>query len=352
MDHMARVRKPPIQPVRRKLPPAPPDTPRGPGDFPAARLIPLPGHGPEDVVTDAAGMLLCGVEGGRILRVNPADGTAATVADTGGRPLGLEVLDDGRVLVCDSHRGLLRIDPGSGDVETLVAEVGGRPLRFCSNAAAMTDGTIWFTESTSRFGFENYRGAILEQRPAGRLFRLDRDGSVATVLDDLDFANGVALTGDQSALIFAETAGYRVSKLWLTGGKAGQRETLLDNMPGFPDNLSRLTGGRNGRGGRIWVAIAAPRYPLLDRLANTPPVIRKAVWRIPDRLSLEPPRATWAIAIDESGAITADYRADRSDFYFSTGAAEHDGRLYLASPECGALLALDLPASGEVPSLP
>ena len=323
--------------MRRTIPPAPPDS-RRPGGFPPARLIPLPGHGPEDVVVDADGRLLCGLEGGRILRINPADGVARTVADTGGRPLGLEVLDDGRVLVCDSHRGLLRIDPETGDIETLVRDVDGAPLRFCSNAAAMTDGTIWFTESTSRFGFEDYRGAMLEQRAAGRLFRRDPDGRVETVLDGLHFANGVALTGDQSALIFAETADYRVSKLWIAGERAGQRETLLANMGGFPDNLSRLGQGR------IWVAIAAPRYPLLDRLAGAPPFIRKAVWRIPDRLQLEPPRAAWAIAIDESGAVVADYRDERSDFWFSTGAAEHDGHLYLASPERDALLALDLPA--------
>ena len=42
------------------------------------------------------------------------------VGETGGRPLGLAVARDGRLLVCDSPRGLLAMDTDSGKFETLV----------------------------------------------------------------------------------------------------------------------------------------------------------------------------------------------------------------------------------------
>ena len=62
---------------------------------------------------------------------------------------------DGDVLICDSHRGLLRMEVATGKVTTLVDEVAGIPMTFCSNAVAAADGTIYFSESTTRFGFEH-----------------------------------------------------------------------------------------------------------------------------------------------------------------------------------------------------
>src|SRR5690606_6943 len=89
--------KPALEPVRRKLPPAPPraaqKSSRTP--FPHAWRIPLSGFGPEDVVIDEQGRILCGVKDGRILRIDPERHLEETIGDTGGRPLGLELLADG-----------------------------------------------------------------------------------------------------------------------------------------------------------------------------------------------------------------------------------------------------------------
>jgi sugar lactone lactonase YvrE len=253
-------RKPPIDPVRWQPPPVDPLP-----DFPApaVTVVPLPGNGPEDVVVDSAGQLWAGLEDGRIVRVPADGGDPVVVADTGGRPLGLHVARDGRVLVCDSHRGLLALDPASGGLATLVDSVEGRRLKFCSNVTETGDGTIYFTESTSRFHFEDYTAPIVEARGTGSLFRLGADGSTSTLLRGLYFANGVTPTADGSALVFAETVGRRLSKYWLSGPKAGTAESLAVNLPGMPDNLSA------GADGRIWCAFVAsanaalePRAPL------------------------------------------------------------------------------------------
>lgn len=197
----------------------------------------------EDVVADLDGTLVCGFTDGAIVRLDPHAGTLTTVADTGGRPLGLEACDDGRVLVCDAHKGLLEVDQSTGSVERLVEQVDGVPLRFCSNAVAAPDGTVWFTESTDRFDFEHYMGALLEHRPSGRLFRRDPDGTVTTVLDGLYFPNGVTLAPDNSSLLFTETGNYSLSRMWLTGSRSGEVDVLLSNMNGFPDNMSRFVEG-------------------------------------------------------------------------------------------------------------
>jgi sugar lactone lactonase YvrE len=300
--------------------------------FPPLDVIPLPGTGPEDVVVQRDGTLLAGLGDGRIVRIDPATKNVTTVGDTRGRPLGLEPLPDGRVLVCDSHRGLLRLDPATHDIEPLV-----EGLRFCSNAVAAADGTIYFTESTTRYGFEEYRSDLLEHSCTGRLFRRDPDGTVTTLLDGLAFANGVAFGPDKTTLTVAETAAYRLIRYDL---KTQQASTLADNLPGFPDNISR------GANGVTWVAIPNPRDARLDALLPCAPWLRKVVAAVPERLQPQPTRTTWVLGVDDSGTIVRDLQGPGTDYAFVTGVAEHDGRLYLGSITEPALGVLDLRRNG------
>jgi sugar lactone lactonase YvrE len=312
--------KPPVDPVRWKAPPVDPLP-----DFPPADLtvVPVPGNAPEDVVVDSAGNIWTGVDDGGIVRISP-DGEPTVVANTGGRPLGLALARDGRLLVCDSPCGLLAMDTGSGKFETLVDEVDGRRLLFCSNVIEMPDGTIFFTESTSAFTYDHYVGAIFEARPRGSLFRRDPDGTVLTVVPGLYFANGVTPTADGSALVIAETQGRRLSKYWLTGPHAQTVTPLAVNLPGMPDNLS------TGADGRIWCALVTPANAVADRLAQGPPIVRKVLWRLPDRLQPKPESVVWAVAFDpDSGEAVAGVRTEHRDFGLVTGLVEADGRLWM-----------------------
>jgi sugar lactone lactonase YvrE len=327
-----------LEPLQRNLPPPPPRAAATSGftPFPRHQRIPIGGHGPEDIVADGDGRLLYGVADGRILRLDPASGTEERVGDTGGRPLGLELLADGRLLVCDARRGLLRLNLANRTTEVLVDRVRGRRLRFCSNATAAQDGTIWFTESTNRFDFEHIEGAMLEHRGSGRLMRRAPDGQVEVVLDGLHFANGVTLDEEEASVIFAETDGYRLRRLWLKGPRRGRVDVLADNLPGFPDNISRM------RDGRFWVAMVAPRHRLLDRVGRSPAFFRKLLWRLPGWLKPGPRRTVWAMAFDGSGRVLFDLQTSLPDFHAVTGLAEGKDRLYLASIEESAILSLDL----------
>jgi sugar lactone lactonase YvrE len=300
----------------------------GPAPLPPMRVIPIDGTGPEDVVVDAEGRVLSGVDDGRILRINPHDHRVDVVADTGGRPLGLEALDDGRLLVCDAERGLLRVNPESGIVEVLVEHVAGQRLRFCSNAVAASDGTVYFSASSRRFGLERWRADLVEHSGTGRLFRLDPDGRhVEVLLEGLQFANGVTLAPDESFVAVAETGAYRLTRLWLTGEHAGTTDVLVDDLSGFPDNIS------TGPSGLIWITLASPRNQALDRLHQLHPLVRQLIWRLPEFLQPQPQRTLWMIAVDTSGRIVHDLQGPGDDYHFGlvTGVVEHDGRLYLGS---------------------
>lgn len=327
-------RKPPIDPVRWTPPPIDELPEFGPAEL---TIVPVPGDGPEDVVLDASGDLWTGLVDGRIVRVSP-DGTAAVMANTGGRPLGLHVARDGRVLICDSHRGLLALDTATGRLSTLVQSVDGRPLRFCSNVTETTDGTIYFTESTSQFHFEHFTGAILEARGRGSLFRLDTDGSVTTLVEGLYFANGVTATADESALVFAETQGRRLSKYWLSGPHAGTVTSLAVNLPGYPDNIS------TGSDGRIWVAMVSQPNAAAEWLAPRAPVIRKLLWRLPDRLQPQIQPQIWVLAFDaDSGEVLTGIQTTRPDFGTVTGVVESAGKLWMSTIAFPALAYAELP---------
>jgi hypothetical protein len=296
--------------------------------FRPGRSIRLPARGPEDVVVDGEGHLLAGVADGRILRVRPDGTELRVVARTSGRPLGLHVMDHGGLLVCDAERGLLYLDPQTGDLQVL------HEMAFAGNAVSDADGTIYVTQSSRRFDLAHWQGDILEHSGTGRLLRRLPDGQVEVLLDDLQFANGVLRTCD--AVIVAETGAYRLTRLWLSGARAGRREVFADNLPGSPDNMAAAPDGT------IWVALANPRDRLLDLLLRSPPVFRRAAWALPDLLRPRPRRTVRLVGLDENGQLTRDLRGRIDGFRMTTGVAPFQGRLYLGSLVSSAIAVLEV----------
>lgn len=303
----------------------------------ALTVVPMPGDAPEDVVAGPDGSLWTGLADGRIVRVLP-DGSTRVAGTVSGRPLGLAVARDGRLLICLSPGGLVAMDTATGATEVLADSVDFRPLNFCSNVVELPDGTIYFTESTAKFRYAHYKGAIFEARGDGALNRRDPDGTVHAVLTNLYFANGLTLTADGSALVFAETQARRLSKYWLTGPQAGTVTPLAVHLPGMPDNIS------TGADGRIWVAMVTARNAVADALAPRAPLLRKLIWRLPERLQPQIAPEVWAVAFDpDTGAAVAGVRMTHPSFGAVTGVVEHQGRLWMSSIGYPALAHCPLP---------
>lgn len=294
-------------------------------------LWPVPDTGPEDVVLTEDGTLYTGTRDGSILRLSEGGDRVERVTRTGGRPLGIELLHDGRLLVCDADEGLLAIDPASGDIEVLVTEVDGERLRCTNNAAVAPDGTIWFTDSSRRFPVHHYKGDLIEHTGTGRLLRRDPDGTIETVVDGMHFANGVTLDPAGDFVLVAETGMYRIVRLWLTGEKQGRTDVFAE-MPGFPDNLS------TGPTGTVWCAVASSRNKLLDLLLDKPPALRRMVWNLPDAVQPGPAKEAILFGYDRNGRVTHNLQSHGGEFIVATGAREHDGWLYVGSLESAAVL--------------
>jgi sugar lactone lactonase YvrE len=327
--------RPKIQPVVWQ-PPRPGPRSRPARSLPALTVRQVNGDGTEDVVGDDKGNVFTGVADGRILRLTPDGRRLDTVADTGGRPLGIELHPDGRLLVCDASRGLLLVDRGTGAVETLLPR--GPELRVCNNAAVAADGTVYFTDSTSRFDLDDWMADLLEHSGTGRLLRRDPSGDVTALLTGLHFANGVALAPDESYVIVAQTGAYSLTKVHLTGPQSGISVALDDNLPGFPDNIS------TGSDGLIWVALASPRDPLLDRLSSLHPALRKGVWALPEQLRPKEKRTVWVRAINgDTGKTVHEFYDTPDQFHMVTGVREHNGTIYLGSLNERAIATFSLP---------
>ncbi len=278
-------------------------------------VIAVPGHGAEDVVVAPGGVVFTGTEDGVIHRIAP-DGRADAVANTDGRPLGIELLPDGRLVVCDARRGLLAVEPSTGTIESLASG-----MRFCNNAAVAADGTIYFSDSSAVHPIDEWKAEMVEVTRTGRLLRRTPDGAVTVLRDRLAFANGVALAGDESFVAVAETATRAIARHWLTG----RNDYLVENLPGYPDNIAR------GSDGLIWASIASPTDPVVERIQRSPVWIRRQITKIPEALQPAPKRTVRVQAYDDTGRLVHDLTADSLHFHMVTGVREHDGRIWLGS---------------------
>jgi len=288
-------------------------------------VVPVPGHGCEDVLVAPDGTVHTGTDDGWVWAVSPDGEQVRRVGRVPGRPMGIEVLPDGRLLVCDADHGLFAMDRADGRVEPLLSRVAGQPLVLTNNAAVAGDGTIWFSESSRVHPLARWKADLVEDTRTGRLLRRDPDGEVEVVLDGLRFANGVALAPDESFVCVAESPGRDVVRHWLSGERAGRTDHLAQELPGYLDNLAL------GTDGLIWVTIASPQDRTLELVVRAPRWVRRAVNRVPERLLPEPKRTARVQAYDVDGRLVHDRVLDPTRFHMATGVREHHGRVWLGS---------------------
>ncbi len=280
---------------------------------------------PESVAIDMDGMIYTGLFDGGILQISP-DGKDVEVLAEAVEPLGVEFDAQGNLIVADATLGLISVDM-TGNITVLTKEVDGTPINFANDLAIASDGTIYFSDASKKFTNIESFADTFENRPNGRLLAYDPGTSRTRIVQDqLYFPNGVALSPDESCLLFAETSRYRLSCYWLSGSRAGQVDVFIDNLPGFPDNITF-----NGKD-IYWVALFSgpkARASLDPFLPN--PFLRKVLWRLPVLLNAASAGEGYILGLDLEGNVIHNLQDPAGEVYpNTTSALEHNGVLYIA----------------------
>ena len=310
-----------------------------------ARLIELDGYGPEGSAIADNGFIFSGLSDGRIIAIDPKTNDFTDILNTGGRPLAMQFAREiitgvqSDLIICDAPLGLLAFTH-TGELKTLTNEVDGTPIRFADDLDISSDGVVWFSDASTRHGIHDMVYEGMETPAAGRLLTYDfKTGKTEIVLDGLHFANGVALAEDESFVLIAETYRYRVQKYWISGPKAGQTEIFAENLPGYPDNITRAPDGG------FWIALVNGRDKTLDTLMPSS-FMRKLVFRIMKFIEFEPLwEETWALYLDQNGKVVHALDARHSDIYAVTNVKEKNGLLFLSSLQNNALGIIPSPTS-------
>jgi sugar lactone lactonase YvrE len=283
------------------------------------------GHKPEDVAFDAEGRLYAGFEDGRVMQLQVDGSQPRVFANTQGRPLGLVFDASGNLIVTDAIKGLLSVDK-TGTIKVLATEADGAKFGCLNDLDVGADGTVFFTEASNKFPMSKFVSDIIEHQPNGRFLAYDpKTQQIRTVLKGIYFANGVAVSPDQSFALVAETGLYRILKVWISGPKVGQHEVFIDNLPGFPDGIS--SNDKN----KFWLALVTPRDAVFDKILPYP-FMRKMVFRLPTFLHPAPKRYSFVLGLDPNGKVIDNLQNGAPDCYAQiANVVEHEGALYFGS---------------------
>lgn len=290
--------------------------------------------GPEDPVLDEEGNLYTGTRQGDILRFAAPDHARPEVfAHIGGHPLGLAFDRQGNLLACVAGMGLYRIAPDRSVTRltdqtnrSWLSVIDDSRMRLADDLDVAPDGRIFFSEATIRFDMSDWMVDALEARGNGRIICHDpATGRTRTVLSGLRFPNGICMCRDGQSFLFAETWGCSIRRHWFAGPRAGQTQTVIADLPGYPDNINRASDGG------YWVALVGMRTPAFDLMLTDPALRKRMVERVaPDEWLFPNMNYGCVIRIDDTGRVT-DCLWDRTgrNHPMITSMREHRGWLYL-----------------------
>ena len=239
---------------------------------------------PEDVILDRQDNLYAGSRHGDIMRFFAPDYQRMEIfAHIGGQPLGMAFDRLDNLYVCIGGMGLYRIAP-DGKVEKATDETNrsyatvndDSRLRLADDLDITDDGRIFFSEATVRYEMSEWPVEGIEARGNGRIVCYDTNtGKTHTVLRGLKFPNGICVASDGQSILFAETFGCTIKRYWFDGPRKGKVETVIDNLPGYPDNINLASDGN------YWLALVGMRSPALDLAWQMPGFRRRMAKRVP-----------------------------------------------------------------------
>jgi len=122
----------------------------------------------------------------------------------------------GRLVTCEHLTRRVTRTEYDGSITVLADSYQGKRLNSPNDVVVARDGAVWFTDPP--FGIlGNYEGETAEPELTPCVYRLDPDGTLEVVADDVNGPNGLAFSPDES-------------KLYIVASRARPREILVADV--------------------------------------------------------------------------------------------------------------------------
>jgi gluconolactonase len=193
----------------------------------------------------------------RVLRWDERTGRVDTYEEPCRNQNGHTVDREGRLVACE-HRGRCVSRIGhDGRREVLADRYNGKRLNSPNDVVVKSDGSVWFTDPTYGIDSEYEGDKSVPEIGGAHVYRIDPDGNVTRVVDDMVRPNGLAFSPDESLLYVADTGithdpackpairAYPVKKNGSTLGKGRQFVTC---------DAGLIDGFRVDTSGNVWAS--------------------------------------------------------------------------------------------------
>lgn len=165
---------------------------------------------------------------------------------------GLLLSQNGELLICNHGRRAVEArDFASGERRVLASKFEGKRFNSPNDLIEADDGTIYFTDPP--YGLDGLNASPAKEMDVNGVYRLDTDGTVVLLVDDMTFPNGIALSPDEQWLYVSQSDPaapmIRRFKLGEDGSLEAGEAIWFDAKPfmhevgGLPDGIAVTRAG-------------------------------------------------------------------------------------------------------------
>lgn len=165
---------------------------------------------------------------GRVFRITPR-GDWELVTQYDGWPNGLKLHQDGQCYLADYRRGLMVLDPSTGEVESVLETTYSEGFKGLNDLHFAANGDLYFTD----------QGQSGITDPSGRVFRLRASGILEKLAGNVPSPNGITLNTRNNQVFVAVTRAQQIWRLPL----------MADGQPSKTGVAIQLSGGHAGPDG-------------------------------------------------------------------------------------------------------
>lgn len=298
----------------------------------ASKIHLLGYYGAEEFTVDKDGNVYCGVHkgekdfsSGAILKIKPDDSIEEFLV-TENWVTGMQFDKNGALITLMNDLGLVKINLDKSIDTLLIKTPNGESIRMGTGLKIASDGVIYFVNmsSTNKTSSKYINKLILEMKPTGGVYSYNPKTKVTTSISEGNyFGNGLEISSNEDFILVSETSKYRILKYWIKGDKKGTSEIFIENLAGFPNNISK------NKKGNFWIGFTTKRNDQLDKIH--PKVgMKKIVYGLPSFVQPKAEKFGMVIEISESGEILQSLFDSKGKSVTEAGAViELNGYMYL-----------------------